>query len=218
MPNCRTLVLISGSGSNLQAFIDGIALGQLPLSLVGVISNRPHVQGLERAQKANISNQVLDHQTFATREAYDASLLELIESYHPELIILAGYMRIMSPILIQALEGKMLNIHPSLLPKYPGLHTHKRALENRDQFHGSSVHFVTQTLDGGPVIAQSKLEISSEDTEQSLIERVKLLEHQLYPKVATWFAEKRLRFLNNQAYLDDQCLIQPIQIYPTEQP
>ncbi|NVJ60939.1 MAG: phosphoribosylglycinamide formyltransferase [Gammaproteobacteria bacterium] len=207
---CRVVVLISGNGSNLQAIIDRQA--ELSIEIVGVISNRPDVYGLERAQQANINTKVLDHTTFESRELFDNELSELIESYQPELVVLAGYMRIMTQELVKHFEGKMLNIHPSILPKYPGLNTHRRAIEAGDSEHGSSVHFVTEVLDGGPIIAQAKLNITENDTEQSLADRIKQLEHTLFPKVIGWFAASRLEFKQNQTYLDGKLLSSPLLI------
>ncbi len=209
---CRVVVLISGSGTNLQALIDGQLNQTLAIDIVGVISNRPGVAGLERAEKAGIPTKVLDHKSFDTREEFDWQMEREIIKFDPDLVVLAGYMRIMTPELVKAFEGKMLNIHPSLLPKYPGLHTHRRALENGDAEHGSSVHFVTEVLDGGPLIAQSRININDDDTEQTLGERIKLIEHKLYPQVVQWFAEGRLSFKNNQTFFDGEKLEQPKQV------
>lgn len=206
---CRVVVLISGNGSNLQAIIDQQAAGLLPIDIIAVISNRPNVFGLERAAKANIPHEVVDHTKFESREAFDHSLQHCIEQYQPDLVILAGYMRIMTAELVRSFSGKMLNIHPSLLPKYPGLHTHRRALENNDQLHGSSVHFVTEELDGGPVIAQSSFEVKPDDTEDSLATRIKQLEHKLYPQVIGWFAEKKITLQGNNALYNGEKLAQP---------
>ncbi len=208
--SCRVVVLISGSGTNLQALIDGQKKGSLKIELVGVVSNRPGVAGLDRAENAGIPSIVVDHKRFNSREEFDQTIAAAIAEFSPDLVVLAGYMRIMTPELVRAFEGKMLNIHPSLLPKYPGLHTHRRALENGDQQHGSSVHFVTEILDGGPLIAQSIVNIAEDETEQSLVERVKTLEHNLYPQVIQWFAEGRLAFKNNQTYLDGEKLESPV--------
>ena len=205
---CRVVVLISGNGSNLQAIID--RQSELSIEIVGVISNRPKVYGLERAEIAGIATKTLDHMQFESRESFDQQLSALIDSFNPDLVVLAGYMRIMTPELVNRFAGKMLNIHPSLLPKYPGLNTHRRAIEAGDKEHGSSVHFVTEVLDGGPIIAQAKLNITESDTEQSLAERIKQLEHQLYPQVIGWFAASRLLFKHNHTYFDEQLLESPI--------
>jgi phosphoribosylglycinamide formyltransferase-1 len=209
---CRVVVLISGSGTNLQALIDEQNAGNLPIEIVGVISNRPGVKGLERAEQAGIPSQIVDHTQFSSREDFDEAIASEILRFAPDLVVLAGYMRIMTPKLVKAFEGKMLNIHPSLLPKYPGLNTHRRALENGDQEHGSSVHFVTEILDGGPLIAQSRISIHDDDTEQTLSERIKLIEHKLYPQVVRWFAEGRLAFKNNHTYFDGQKLERPLPV------
>ncbi|MCO7222906.1 phosphoribosylglycinamide formyltransferase [Pleionea sp. CnH1-48] len=209
---CRTVVLISGSGTNLQALIDGAARQELPIDLVGVISNRPGVAGIERAQKADIPAEVIDHTQFESREAFDEVLREAIQAYAPDLVVLAGYMRIMTPALVGAFAGKMLNIHPSLLPKYPGLHTHRRALENQDTHHGSSVHLVTEELDGGPVIAQSVIKIDADDTEVTLADKTKKAEHTLYPEVVKWFANGQLSFVQGTVILDGRSLASPIQL------
>ncbi len=209
---CRVVVLISGSGTNLQALIDAQQAGNLPIEIVGVISNRPNVAGLERAAKANIATKTVDHTEFSSREKFDHRIAEAIQSFNPDLVVLAGYMRIMTAELVQQFPGKMLNIHPSLLPKYPGLHTHRKAIENGESEHGSTVHFVTEELDGGPIIAQMHVNIAKNETEQSLIEKVKTIEHQLYPQVVKWFAEQRLQWKSGVIYFDNEALAQPIRL------
>ncbi len=209
---CRVVVLISGSGTNLQALIDAQQAGNLPIEIVGVISNRPNVAGLERAAKANIATKTVDHTEFSSREKFDHCIAEAIQSFNPDLVVLAGYMRIMTAELVQQFPGKMLNIHPSLLPKYPGLHTHRKAIENGESEHGSTVHFVTEELDGGPIIAQMHVNIAKNETEQSLIEKVKTIEHQLYPQVVKWFAEQRLQWKSGVIYFDNEALAQPIRL------
>lgn len=211
-PPCRVVVLISGSGTNLQALIDEQTTGELPIDIVAVISNRPGAGGLEKAQSAGIPTHVIDHTQFDDRHSFDVQVIDAILQYQPDLIVLAGYMRIMTPDLVNRFSGRMLNVHPSLLPKYPGLNTHRRALENKDTHHGSTVHFVTEVLDGGPVIAQSKLTIGDNDNEQLLATRVKQLEHKLYPKVVGWFAEGKLTLKNNQTYFNGELLEQPIEM------
>ncbi|HEY7774871.1 MAG TPA: phosphoribosylglycinamide formyltransferase [Marinagarivorans sp.] len=200
----RIVVLISGSGSNLQAIIDGCNDGQIKGQVVAVISNRPDVKGLERARNHGIDAITLDHQNFECREAFDRALAEQIDSYAPDLVILAGFMRILTPEFTGQYLGRMLNIHPSLLPKYPGLHTHRRALEAGDNEHGVTVHFVTAELDGGPAIAQARVKVLSHDTEASLSAKVLAQEHRIYPMVAGWFCEGRLSLSNNKALLDGQ--------------
>ncbi|GKW41623.1 phosphoribosylglycinamide formyltransferase [Pectobacterium parvum] len=196
------VVLISGNGSNLQALIDACKNRRLKGKIVAVFSNNAEAYGLERAQNANIPTCVLNPEDFADRAAFDAALANEIEQYEPALMILAGYMRILSPEFVAQFAGKMLNIHPSLLPKYPGLHTHRKALENGDREHGTSVHFVTDELDGGPLILQAKVPVFSDDTEESLSERVKTHEHTIYPMVINWFLNGRLVMRDNEAWLD----------------
>ena len=186
------VVLISGNGSNLQAIIDAIAEGRLDARIVAVISNRPDAFGLERASQAGITTAILDHKRFASRESYDEALAELIDGYRPDLLVLAGFMRILTPGFVNRYPNRMLNIHPSLLPKYQGLHTHRRALEAGDREHGVSVHLVTAELDGGPVVGQARCPIEPGDTEASLAAKVRVLEHRLYPEVIQAFADNRL--------------------------
>ncbi|NVK88318.1 MAG: phosphoribosylglycinamide formyltransferase [Gammaproteobacteria bacterium] len=205
----RLVVLISGAGSNLQALIEQQQAHQT-FEIVGVLSNRPQVQGLTRASAANIATQVVDHTQYPTREAFDAEVAKVINTWQPDWIILAGYMRIMTPQLVQQFKGKLINIHPSLLPKYPGLRTHQKALEAGDHEHGSSVHFVTEELDGGPVIAQIKTPITAQDTEQSLVERLKTLEHRLYPQVVSWLVQGQLRLQHDNVYFNDKELSTPL--------
>ncbi|MEI7234385.1 phosphoribosylglycinamide formyltransferase [Pectobacterium carotovorum] len=196
------VVLISGHGSNLQALIDACKNGRLKGKIAAVFSNNAEAYGLERAQDADIPTCVLNPEDFADRAAFDAALANEIEQYEPALVILAGYMRILSPEFVAQFAGKMLNIHPSLLPKYPGLHTHRKALGNGDREHGTSVHFVTDELDGGPLILQAKVPVFSDDTEESLSERVKTHEHTIYPMVINWFLNGRLVMRDNEAWLD----------------
>lgn len=187
------VVLISGNGSNLQALIDAIAEGRLTARIAAVISNRPDAYGLERAAQAGIATAVLDHKAFDSREAYDEALASLIARHAPDLVVLAGFMRILTPGLIERFAGRMLNIHPSLLPKYPGLHTHRRALAAGDAEHGVSIHLVTPELDGGPILAQAACPIVPGDDEASLAAKVRVLEHMLYPEVIQGFAEGRFK-------------------------
>jgi len=212
MSKKNILVLISGSGSNLQALID--AQGQTGFSgeIVAVISNKANVLGLQRAASANIPALTLQHTDYPSRHAFDTALAKTINAYEPDLIILAGFMRILTADFVENFRGKLLNIHPSLLPKYPGLHTHKRALENNDEYHGSSVHFVTEELDGGPLIAQSKTKIANNETEESLVKKVLKLEHQLYPQVAKWFVNGQIKLENNEVFFENKKLEQIIQL------
>jgi len=205
-PKARVVVLISGSGSNLQALIEGVAAGELPVEIVAVISNRPDVLGLERAIKANIPAEVLDHKTYAHREHFDRALMEKIDSYEPDLIVLAGFMRILTAEFTQHYHGKMLNIHPSLLPKFQGLHTHERAIEARESRHGVTVHFVTAELDGGPAIVQASVPILANDDATTLAKRVQRQEHVIYPLAVKWFAEGDLRMIDGKSVLKGEPL------------
>ena len=203
---CDVVVLISGSGSNLQALIDSITGDDHPARISAVISNRADAFGLERARKAGIDTRVLDHKAYADREAFDAALIEVIDAYKPQLVVLAGFMRILTSGFVRHYQGRLLNIHPSLLPKYKGLHTHQRALEAGDSEHGCSVHFVTEELDGGPLVVQALIPVESDDTPESLAQRVHVQEHRIYPLAMRWFAEGRLRLGQDGAELDGQAL------------
>ena len=203
---CNVVVLISGSGSNLQALIDSIAHDGNPARIAAVISNRADAYGLERAKQAGISTAVLDHKQFDGREAFDAALVEAIDAFNPQLVVLAGFMRILTPGFVRHYAGRLLNIHPSLLPKYKGLHTHQRALEAGDSEHGCSVHFVSEELDGGPLVVQAVVPVQSDDSPSSLAQRVHEQEHVIYPLAVRWFAEGRLQLAAQGATLDEQLL------------
>ncbi len=200
--HCRLVVLISGSGSNLQAFIDACRDPAYPCCVAAVISNRAGAPGLERAREAGIPAEVLDHRTFANREEFDAELARRIDAHAPDLVILAGFMRILTPGFVRHYAGRLLNIHPSLLPRYPGLHTHRRALEAGDAEHGATVHFVGDELDGGPAIVQARVPVLPGDTPETLAERVLEREHLIYPLAARLYAEGRLRLQGGRAELD----------------
>ena len=202
---CKIVVLISGSGSNLQALIDSLSTDS-PAQICAVISNRADAFGLQRAAKAGIVTQVLDHKAFADREAFDGALIEAIDAYQADLVILAGFMRILTPGFVTHYTGRLLNIHPSLLPKYKGLHTHQRALEAGDTEHGCSVHFVTEELDGGPLVVQAVVPVMADDTPETLAERVHAAEHQIYPLAMHWFAQGRLQLNERGCQLDGQRL------------
>lgn len=202
----KLVVLVSGSGSNLQAFIDACASGALHADISCVISNRADAYGLVRAQQAGIATEVLSHRDYDSRESYDRALLALVQRYQPDLVILAGFMRILTPEFVQPLYGKLMNIHPSLLPKYPGLHTHQRALDAGDSEAGVTVHFVSAELDAGPVILQARVPVLATDTADSLALRVLQQEHIIYPLAARWFIGGRLRCDEQHAYLDEQPL------------
>jgi phosphoribosylglycinamide formyltransferase-1 len=200
------VVLISGSGSNLQAIIDACSSGFIPGKVSAVISNKANAYGLVRASEAGISTQVLSHKSYASRDKYDLALADAIEQHKPDLVILAGFMRILTPAFVQHFSGRLLNIHPSLLPKYQGLTTHQRAIDAGDSEHGCSVHFVTEQLDGGPVILQAKVPVFADDDAQGLAERVHEQEHRIYPLVVRWFCQNRLQQHSDQAWLDGNVL------------
>ena len=189
----RLVVLISGNGSNLQAIIDNIANKNLPAQIVAVISNKADAYGLERAKKAGIEQRILSHKDFSDRQQYDRALKNLIDIYQPDLIILAGFMRILSNEFVEHYLHKMMNIHPSLLPKYKGLNTHQRAIDAGDKEHGCSVHFVTPELDDGPVILQAKVKIKDHDTAETLAKRVHEQEHIIYPEAIRLYAENKIK-------------------------
>ena len=202
----RLVVLISGSGSNLQSFIDASYAGPLNAEIVAVISNKSAVQGLTRAAAANIPNIAIDHRAFDSREEFDESLAQIIESYQPDLVVLAGFMRILTDFFVNQFLGRLINIHPSLLPAYPGLNTHQRAIEAGDRDAGATVHFVTGELDGGPPVLQARMPIESGDDPAALSARVLTLEHVIYPIAVQWFCIGRLQMTAGVAYLDGMAL------------
>ncbi len=203
MAVCKVVVLISGSGSNLQALIDAASSHY---TIASVISNNADAFGLQRANQAGIPTMVIDHREFASRKEFDLALQEAIDTISPDLLVLAGFMRILGADFVNHFAGRIINIHPSLLPKFQGTHTHERALEAGEKEHGASVHFVTEDLDGGPVIAQEKVAILSDDTAVLLKQRVLEKEHILYPRVVDWFAQGRLKMSNGAAWFDEQAL------------
>ncbi|NOR40032.1 MAG: phosphoribosylglycinamide formyltransferase, partial [Gammaproteobacteria bacterium] len=210
------VILISGRGSNLQAIIDAIAEGTLPVDIRAVISNRPQATGLQAAKQAGITTAVVDHTLYKDRQTFDQTLQACIDQYQPALVILAGFMRILSTDFVAHYRGRLLNIHPSLLPDFPGLNTHQRALDAGRNAHGASVHFVTADVDGGPVVLQAPVPVQVHDTADSLAARVLEQEHQLYPLAIRWFAEQRLRLSENgQALLDGAILTEPRQLSAT---
>jgi len=211
----RIVVLISGSGTNLQAIIDACKTEDYPGEVVGVVSNIPTAYGLTRAKETNINTAVLSHKDFDSREAYDESLIKLIDQYNADVIVLAGFMRILTPAFVQHFQGKLLNIHPSLLPKYQGLNTHQRAIDAKDTVHGVSVHYVTEELDGGPVILQAKVPIFDGDTAEDLASRVHEQEHRIYPLVVKWCCLKRVVMQGDKALFDGELI--PISGYASEE-
>ncbi|MGV6807657.1 MAG: phosphoribosylglycinamide formyltransferase [bacterium] len=200
----KLVILISGGGTNLQAFIDKAGSEELPAHIVGVVSNRPGVKGLERAALAGIPSTVVDHTEYESREVFDEALREAVNRFAPDLVILAGFMRILTPVFVDHYAGRLMNIHPSLLPKYPGLNTHQRALDAGDLEAGATVHFVTSELDGGPPIVQAKVPIKKGDTAEILATRVLEKEHLIYPLAAKWFSQGRLSMANNRVLFDGQ--------------
>ena len=196
------VVLISGNGSNLQAIIDACKQKKINGTLCAVFSNKADAYGLERARLAGIAAHALSAAQFASREAFDRELVQEIDAYAPDVVVLAGYMRILSPTFVAHYAGRLLNIHPSLLPKYPGLNTHRQVLDNGDEEHGTSVHFVTDELDGGPVILQAKVPVFAGDSEEDVTARVQAQEHAIYPLVVSWFVDGRLEMRDGAAWLD----------------
>ncbi|MDH0748268.1 phosphoribosylglycinamide formyltransferase [Pseudomonas sp. GD03842] len=203
---CDVVVLLSGTGGNLQAMIDSFQDSSSPARICAVISNRADAFGLERARNAGIATRVLEHTAYEGREAFDTALVELIDSFAPKLVVLAGFMRILTPGFVRHYHGRLLNIHPSLLPRYKGLHTHQRVLEAGDTEHGCSVHFVTEELDGGPLVVQAVISVQLHDTPATLAQRVHTQEHLIYPLAIRWFAEGRLALDVSGASLDGQPL------------
>ena len=191
----RTVILISGNGSNLQSLIDNAK--KIDLEICSVISNKEDAFGLKRAKRANITTHFVDPSLFKSREGFDKRLITIIEELDICLIVLAGYMRILSSEFIHHFAGKILNIHPSLLPKFPGLNTHRKAIDAKEKYHGVTVHFATEELDGGPIISQEIVEIDPTDTEYSLAQKVLEKEHILYPRVIHWYTQNRLKLINN---------------------
>jgi phosphoribosylglycinamide formyltransferase-1 len=204
----RAVVLVSGEGSNLQAIIDQVRRGALGIALAGVVSDRPGVRALERAAAAGIPAQVVD--CASDRPAFGRRLAATLADLRPDLVILAGFMRILPSELVDQYRGRMLNVHPSLLPKYPGLHTYRRALEAGDGEHGSTVHFVIPALDAGPGILQYRVPVGPGDTEASLRERVRAGEHLIYPRAIAWLAAGRVALRDGAAWLDGERLTDPV--------
>lgn len=198
----RIVVLISGSGSNMQAIAESCAKKELDGEIVAVISNRPEVMGLQRAKEFDIATDVVDHTEFSSREEFDANLIRAIDEHTPDLVVLAGFMRILTSDFVRRYKGRMLNIHPSLLPKYKGLNTHQRALDAGDKEAGVTVHFVSEDLDGGANIIQAIVPVLDDDDEGTLRSRVQIQEHVIYPIAVKWFVEGRLTLNKGDAYFD----------------
>lgn len=206
------VVLISGRGSNLQALIDAVAAGRITGRITGVISNVPGALGLERARMFGIPTAVVDHTRFLSRTAFEQALLDAMERYTPDLVVLAGFMRILGAEVVRRFTGRMLNIHPSLLPDLRGLRTHTRALQAQLTRHGCSVHFVTTDLDSGPVILQAEVPVYPEDDADTLAARVLRQEHIIYPLAIRWFAQGRLALQDDRVVLDGRVLTAPLKL------
>lgn len=196
------VVLLSGRGSNLQAILDAVHRGELPVQVCSVISNNAQAPGLTIAKAAGVPTEIIDHRAFADRTAFDRALMNAIDSHQPVLVVLAGFMRILGSEFIQHYTGRLINIHPSLLPAFKGLDTHAQALAAGVRVHGASVHFVTNDLDGGPVIAQTRVPVKPGDTVETLSARVLEAEHRLYPNAILWFVKQRLTIRNGHVLLD----------------
>jgi len=191
----KAVILISGNGSNLQSIIDSV--DRIDLQISCVISNNKNAFGLKRAESSKIQTYIVEPKLFNSKEAFDRELISIIDHHDAELIVLAGYMRILTPLFVSHYFGKILNIHPSLLPKFPGLNTHQRAIDASEKIHGVSVHFVTEELDGGPIICQESVGIEAGDIAETLSEKVLKKEHVIYPKVIHWYTKRRLKLINN---------------------
>jgi len=198
----KVVILISGSGSNMVAIADAVRKGDIDADIAAVICNRPEAAGIQKAKDRDIETEIINHQDFASREDFDAALMQAIDAYQPDLVVLAGFMRILTPAFVIRYHGRMLNIHPSLLPKYQGLNTHQRALDAGDQQHGVTVHFVTEELDGGPNVIQAVVPVFDGDDAVSLQQRVHTQEHVIYPIAVKWFVNGRLTMKGNEALLD----------------
>lgn len=208
------VILISGRGSNMQSLLDAAADGTLPVRVAAVLSNRPDAKGLEIAAARGIPTRVIDHKQYDGREAFDAAMAEAIDAFAPDLVVLAGFMRILSDAFVGHYAGRLINIHPSLLPAFTGLHTHQRALDEGVRIHGCTVHFVTPALDHGPIIVQAAVPVLDGDDATRLAARVLAQEHRIYPQAVRWFAEGRLRLVDGRVELDAEqnpvaCLISP---------
>ncbi len=207
---CKTAILISGSGTNLQSFIDRVAAGELALDLCVVFSNKPDAYGLVRAEQAGIPTACIEHGDYPDRESFDRAVINKLDPLEPELLVLAGFMRILSPAFVNHYEGRILNIHPALLPRYPGLNTHQRVLDAGDEWHGSTVHFVTEELDGGPRILQGRLRVDPTESANELQHRVQAVEHQIYPEAAGLVGSGRVQFRDGQTWIDGKIADEPI--------
>jgi phosphoribosylglycinamide formyltransferase-1 len=204
-------VLISGGGSNLQSLIDATRNGEMDLDIGVVLSNRADAFGLERAREAGIAVACVPHVDYPDRAGFDQALLAALDRFAPDYVILAGFMRVLTAVFLDRFTGRILNIHPSLLPRYRGLHTHQRAIDAGDELHGCTVHFVTTELDGGPSIIQARVPVRDNDTAASLAARVLKYEHRIFPQAAGWLSSGRLLYRDGSAWLDGQRLDEPVQ-------
>lgn len=201
MADKTIVILISGRGSNMEALLEA----RLPARVAAVISNDPRARGLGTAQARGIATAVVDHRAYSDRAAFDAALAEEIDRHRPDLVALAGFMRILTDPFIERYRGRLINIHPSLLPAFAGLHTHRRALEAGVRIHGCTVHFVTPALDSGPIVVQAAVPVLHGDTEDRLATRVLAAEHRIYPQAVRWFIEGKLKLENGRVRIEDEC-------------
>ncbi len=199
----RIVILISGRGSNMEALLEAQVAGALPVTVAAVIANREDAAGLATARARGIAAQCVPHQDFGSREAFDAALAGVIDAFTPDLVVLAGFMRILTPVFVRRYEGRLMNIHPSLLPAFPGLHTHERAIAAGCKVHGATVHFVTPELDHGPIVIQSAVPVLPGDDADRLAARVLATEHVIYPRAVRWFAQGRLAVDNGIVRVDE---------------
>ena len=209
----KAVILISGSGSNLQAFIDQVKQERLDIDIALVVSNKENAYGLERAQLANIPTACINHKDFSSRLLFDQALIKEIDQHSPDIVILAGFMRILTSEFVEHFENRLINIHPSLLPKYPGTNTHQRALDAKDEWHGASIHFVVTEVDAGPIILQGRMPINQHDTADTLQQRIHKIEHQIYPLAVKWLSEKRLTIFDGEVLLDDENSSEQLQTF-----
>ncbi len=209
MTQTRLAVLDSGNGTNLQALIDAAQTGHLHCDICIVLSNRAQAFALQRAERAGIPSAVVSHRDYATRAEFDQALLEVLQPYAPDLLALAGFMRILGPDFVRHYAGRILNVHPSLLPAFPGLDTHARALQAGVSEHGASIHFVTEELDAGPVVVQGKVAVREDDTDERLAERVHVVEHRIYPAAVAWCAQGRVTYRDHRVWFDGEPMREP---------
>lgn len=212
--SCNVAVLVSGNGSNLQSIIDHVRQGRVNANVACVISNNKNAHGLIRATRAHVPVHVVEHARYPSREAFDTELVATLSAYDLDLVFLAGFMRILSKVFIDEYQNRILNVHPSLLPKFPGLHTHRRVHEAGEAEHGCSVHFVTLELDDGPLVIQARIPVKDSDDPESLARRLLDKEHTVCPLAIKWFSEGRLSCIDETAYFDDKPLLAPMLLAP----